>query len=272
MARNFEDLIEDLGDNLLIVDSLNMSFRWRKQIDGWASKLNSTIASLANSYSAQDVLVLGDGGSTYRKNIYPEYKLNRLREEQTEEEKQEWENFFNEYELAMSLVTYPVLKFKGIEADDIAAYIVKEAKNEYDHIWLISSDRDWDLLLDDNVSRFSLFSRKEFTKDNWNEHYPYPLCQHLSVKVLMGDSGDNIPGVKGIGEKRAFTILDKYGPSAYDVRENLPIKGTSKYIQELNKFGDNILRNYELIDLVTYCDEAIKEHKKDIDNIIKELK
>lgn len=273
MSLGFDDLVDMNAKNLMLVDSLNMAFRWRKQINNWANKLVETINSLAGSYTARDVLVLGDGGSTYRKGIYDEYKGNRNKEDQTDEEKAEWKEFFEEYEAAMAITaqSYPILKYKGVEADDIAAYLVSKLKGEYDHIWMISSDRDWDLLVENNVSRFSLFSKKEFTVDNWSTHYPYPREMHLDVKVLGGDTGDNIPGIKGVGPARAKQILDRYGPSAFDVMDSVPLPGTAKYIQALNEFEFFEL-NYELMDLVTYCETAIKEHKSKIDLQIKFLK
>jgi len=251
-----------------------MAFRWRKTVSGWSTKLVSTITSLASSYNARDVIVLGDGGSSYRKAIYPDYKGNRNKGEQTEEDKQEWTDFFMEYEEAMRLVAgqYPILKFKGIEADDIMAYIAIKLYSEYNHIWMISSDRDWDLLVNDRVSRFSLFSKKEFTIGNFEKHYGYPLIMHIDVKVLNGDTGDNIPGISGVGPKRAVEILNKYGPTAMDVMDNLPVPGTAKYIQELNNFGDKILLNYELMDLLAFSETAIKDSKKEIDMYIKGIR
>jgi len=274
MSIDFEDLVNLNVNNLLVIDSLNMAFRWRKTVTGWSHKLVSTITSLAGSYQAKDVVVLGDGGSSYRKNLYPEYKANRKKGDQTDEEKQEWNDFFMEYEEAMRQVAsqYPILKFKGVEADDIVAYIVKHLYNEYTHIWMVSSDRDWDLLIGPNVSRFSLFSKKEFTEANFEEHYGYPLEMHIDVKVLNGDTGDNIPGIMGVGPKRAVAILEKFGPTAMDVMDALPVAGTAKYIQELNKFEDKILLNYELMDLVSFADTAVKDYKKEIDLHIKYLK
>ena len=68
--------------------------------------------------------------------------------------------------------SFPLLRFEGVEADDIAAHLVKY-KDKYGlgSIWLISSDRDWDLLIQDNVSRFSYVNRKEVKIENWHDHY-----------------------------------------------------------------------------------------------------
>jgi DNA polymerase-1 len=150
-----------------------------------------------------------------------------------------------------------VLRFPGVEADDIAAYIVNQkSKLPFDEIWLMSSDRDWDLLVGEGVSRFSYVTRKEVTINNWNNHYDFSPEDYISIKCLMGDSGDNVLGVPGIGPKRAVALVSEYG-SCYDIAANIPIAGKYKYIQELNKCKDLLLLNYQLMDLVTYCAEAI---------------
>lgn len=247
--------------NLLIVDGLNLAFRYKYANQKiFAEKYVSTVESLANSYEARKIVVLGDGGSTYRKNIYPDYKANRqeLRDKQTEQEAKDFEAFLEEFNRAFELLAekYSTYRFKGVEADDIAAFLVKAYTQDFEHIWLISSDKDWDLLINDTTSRFSYVTRKEITKDNWNEHYNYDPEMHISIKVLMGDKGDNIPGVDGVGIKRAEILVKDYG-SAYDIYDELPINSKYKYIQNLNKFKDEILINYELMDLITYCEEAI---------------
>ena len=258
------------GNNLLVVDGLNLAFRYKyanKKV--FAFEFIKTVESLANSYGARDIVVLGDGGSTYREALLPTYKGNRkeLREKQTEQEADDFKDFINEFQNAFEQLgeMYYTFRFKGVEADDIAAYLVKKYSMKYEHIWLISSDRDWNLLLDENVSQFSYVTRKEFTVENWKEYYDYEVEDHISIKVLMGDKGDNVPGVPGIGPKRAATLIKEYG-TAYDIYASLPIESTYKYIKSLNEFGDKLLLNYELMDLPTYCDEAIgKENIKMID-------
>lgn len=262
------------GNNLLLVDGLNLAFRYKyanKKV--FAQDYINTIESLANSYEASKIVVLGDGGSSYREAIYPDYKGKRkeLREKQTEQEAQDFQEFLDEFQFAFEQLgeMYTTFRFKGVEADDIAAYIVYKYPKEFDHIWLMSSDKDWDLLIDDNVSRFSYVTRKEITLKNWNEHYDYPVEAHISIKVLQGDKGDNIPGVAGIGIKRAISLYETYG-SALDIYSILPIDSKYKYIQNLNEFGDTILMNYELMDLVTYSEEAVG--KENVEIVDREMK
>ena len=268
---DFMDTIKN-RDNLLIIDTLNLAFRFKyANKKCFAGELISTIQSFARSYKAKDVVIACDWGSAWRKEIFPAYKANRkeLRDKQTEEEAQSFKEFLMEVEEAIDTMRdmYTVFKFKGVEADDIMAYIATTYSHNYEHTWLISTDKDIDLLIADDVSRFSYVSRKEIRLDNWDEFYDYTQEQHISIKVLMGDKGDNVPGVEGIGAKRAVVVLKDY-ETAYDVYASLPISSKYKYIQNLNSFGDQLLINYELMDLVTYCADALgSDNVKEIDEV-----
>ena len=125
-----------------------------------------------------------------------------------------------------------------------------------EYIWLISSDRDWDLLIKEKVGRFSYVTRKEVTLDSWKDHYEVSPEEYISLKCLTGDKGDNVPGIPGIGPKRAVGLIKQYG-SAFNIYDATPIDSKYKYIQALNENAEQILINYELMDLLTYCDDAI---------------
>ncbi len=254
--------------NLLIVDGLNVAFRWKHQnILDFKYDYIRTIESLAKSYNAGTISVCADGGSSYRKEIYPEYKANRKERfaDQTEQEAKEFEMFMAEFSDTLTLIKkkYPVFHFRGVEADDIAAYITQSA--EYDDCWLISSDKDWDLLISDKVSRFSTVTRKETTVHNWDEHYDFEIEDYITFKCLTGDKGDNVPGVPGVGPKRAVQLMEQYG-TVFDIYDACPIEGRYKYIQAVNENAEQLLTNVELMDLVTYCEDAIGEENKEVIN------
>ena len=238
MAITFSDLGSPAQNgNLLIVDGLNIAFRWKHQgVLDFKYDYIRTVESLAKSYNAGQIIVLADGGSFYRKEIFPEYKANRKEKyaDQTEQEAKEFEMFMAEFSNTLTLLKekYPVFQFKGVEADDIAAYIVKEF--DYDDCWLISSDKDWDLLINDKVSRFSTVTRKETTVHNWDEHYDFEIPDYITFKCLTGDKGDNVPGIPGIGPKRAVQLMQQYG-DVFDIYGACPIDGKYKYIQNLNE-------------------------------------
>ena len=259
--------LSSLGDpapigNLLIVDGLNIAFRWKHQgVLDFKYDYARTIESLAKSYNAGTIIITADGGSSYRKAILPEYKANRKEKyaEQTPQEEKEFAMFMAEFSNTLTLLKekHTVLQFKGVEADDIAAYISMNLdKFNFDECWMISSDRDWDLLINDKVSRFSTVTRKETTVHNWDEHYDFEIEDYITFKCLTGDKGDNVPGIPGVGPKRAVQLMEQYG-TVFDIYDSCPIEGKYKYIQSLNENAEQLLMNVELMDLVTYSEEAI---------------
>lgn len=265
---SFKDMQEKDEESLMIVDALNLAFRYKhsKSVN-FVDDYIRTIQSLARSYKCAHVIIACDkGSSSYRKALYPDYKGNRKEkiEQQTEADRLEFEAFMKEFERTMEAIAehFLLLRFDKVEADDIAAHIcnklpkLKKLTNPISKIWLISSDRDWDLMVNDDVSRWSYVTTKETTSGNWRNHYDCEPEEYISMKCLAGDMGDNIPGVEGIGPKRSAVLIRQYG-TAYDIAMALPIESKYKYIQNLNKCKDLILLNYELMDLPTYCEDAI---------------
>ncbi len=265
-----------LGDpapvgNLLIVDSLNIAFRWKHQgVTDFKHDYIRTVESLAKSYNAGTIVITADGGSSYRKELLPSYKANRKEKyaEQTPQEEKEFAMFMAEFSNTLTLLKekYPVFQFKGVEADDIAAYISMNLdKYGLDDCWMVSSDKDWDLLINDRVSRFSTVTRKETTVHNWDEHYDFEIPDYITFKCLTGDKGDNVPGIPGVGPKRAVQLMEQYG-DVFDIYDACPIDGKYKYIQNLNENAEQLLMNVELMDLVTYSEQAIGEKNIEVIN------
>ena len=280
MAFNLTDkMVNDNANATLVVDALNLAFRWKHQgRTDFRYDYQNTVKSLAKSYDCNNIIITADwGSSSYRKGISPDYKQNRKDKfaEQTEAERLAFEEFFEEFEASLEVLAedYPILRYKGVEADDIAAHLVKH-KEKYDleYIWLISSDRDWDLLIQEKVGRFSYVTRKEVRLDNWREHYEVTPDEYISMKCLTGDKGDNVPGIPGIGPKRAVQLIRDYG-DAMDIYNATPLESRYKYIQALNENAEQLLVNYELMDLMTYCDDAIgQDNIANIGSVLDEYK
>ena len=267
--------IEQNQNALMIVDALNLAFRYKHSgARNFAEDYLRTVQSLSKSYKARWTIIAADqGSSSYRKDIYPLYKQNRKDkyEQQTEAERAEFELFFEDFTATLELLGehYPVLRYQGVEADDIAAYVVsKKAKLGIPEIWLMSSDKDWDLLVQPGVGRFSYVTRKETTYENWNDHYSFEPTDYIHVKCLMGDSGDNVPGVPGVGPKRAQQLVEEYG-TTWDIINSIPLPGKYKYIQAINQSREQLETNYKLMDLQTYCKDALGlDNCKNIDEIL----
>lgn len=278
MSKSFSKLSESEEGTVLIIDSLNLAFRYKHKKELFFKEdYVRTIESLKKSYKASQVIILADhGASKFRKSIYPDYKQNRkdLQDQQSDEDREYFKQFIEEFlriiEYFQTETSYPTFRFREVEADDVAAHIVaNKDKYGFKKVWLISSDKDWDLLVQPGVSRFSYVTRKEVTYDNWNEHYDCDREDYISIKCLMGDSGDNVPGVYKVGPVTALKLVKQYG-SALDIAASLPLPGKYVYIKNLNEFGqDNLIRNYQLMDLVTFCDDAIgQENIKEIESVL----
>lgn len=261
MAITFQELTQTNENTLLVIDGLNLAFRWR-DFDEFTNEYVKVVRSLAKSYKAGKIIIAADqGSSSYRKTIYPEYKQNRKEkyETQTEEEREKFERFFSAWEECLLVLEqeFTLVRFPGVEADDIAGYIVRnKEKFNIEQIWLASSDKDWDLLVQAGISRFSYVTRKETTVDNWSEHHDCNREDYVFLKAIMGDSGDNIKGVQGIGPKRGLELITKYG-SVYDIIDSIPLAGKQKYIQALNDSAQLLELNMQLVDILTYCEDAI---------------
>jgi hypothetical protein len=116
MTKTFEQLNQSDPKSLMILDSLNLAFRYKhsKAVD-FATDYMRTVESLQKSYKTKKLIIAGDmGASSYRKALYPLYKQNRKDKyaNQTEEEAAEFEAFFEEVQVILSTVNDPpVQKF-----------------------------------------------------------------------------------------------------------------------------------------------------------------
>lgn len=253
------------GHNLLICDGNNLGFRYlqRKNFNNFQADYIRTVESLAKSYNCKDILVAFDfGKSYYRSQFYPEYKGTRKGPE-TEEDKARYEQFFSCLNDLADTMPFRVAKMRGIEADDLITYAVLRNKKNYEHIWIISSDRDIYQLLDSNVSIFNIFSRKEITVASLFEKLEVSPQEYMLSRIISGDDGDNVIGVDGIGEKRACALAQKY-KTLDELLKALPIKGSkSQYMKNLNASAEMLIRNEKLINLIKYNEQAIVSGKNE---------
>ena len=105
-----------------------------------------------------------------------------------------------------------VLEKPGIEADDIIGIISKYCDEHGDNCVIVTGDRDSFQLISDNTV-VKLATNKQdiiFNKETLKEKYGLEPERMTDLKALMGDSSDNIPGIKGDGEKTALSLLEKY--------------------------------------------------------------
>ncbi|WP_407269852.1 5'-3' exonuclease H3TH domain-containing protein [Radiobacillus sp. PE A8.2] len=153
------------------------------------------------------------GSKTFRTEWFPEYKANR---------DQPPVELIPQFDLIKEVTTafnVPNIGLKGYEADDCIGTLAQLYK-QYEEVIVVTGDKDMLQLVDDHVSVAIMVkgvgNYNVYDSHNFSEQMGISPAQVVDIKALMGDSADNYPGVKGIGEKTALKLIKEY-----DTVENL---------------------------------------------------
>jgi DNA polymerase-1 len=201
------------------------------------------LLSLRERFFSNRFIFCWDCGLSGRKFFWPKYKENRKHKQRTEQEK-EFELAFREQMYLLRDEYLPTIGFRNIffqdecESDDLIAttcYNLSECAEEA--IVIVSSDQDLYQCLRTNVCLFDPRTKKIMTEDIFRKKYGIGPKQWVLVKAIAGCHSDNIPGIPGIGEKRALQYL----------RGNLSAK--SKVYNTIQNGWKVVLRNQPLIQL-----------------------
>lgn len=176
---------------------------------GFVNMMNKIISEENPNY----IMVAFDIGKTFRHEEYKDYKGGRI------ETPDDLKVQFPKAKEILTAMGIKYLEVIGYEADDIIGTFAKmiDDENNYEGV-IISSDKDLLQLISSKV-RVKLLKSKDYimmTEDVFRETYGVNPIRMIDLKGLMGDASDNIPGVKGIGEKTAIKLLKEY-----DTVENL---------------------------------------------------
>lgn len=169
---------------------------------GFTNMLIKLLAGLNVSHVA---VIFDSGSKTFRNDIYPAYKANRP--ECPEDLKPQ----FAIVRQATQALNLKSIEKVGYEADDIIATLAKQSAQQGFEVLIVSSDKDLMQLIDDKISMYDAMKNKIIKEPEVIEKFMVPARQVLDILSLIGDSSDNIPGVKGIGPKTASELLKKFG-------------------------------------------------------------
>lgn len=160
----------------------------------------------------------GQGGSTAKRNLYPEYKANRKLKRITN-----WDGFDSREEESESitnqllrLIAYlkclPVdlVIVDKVEADDVIGYLAKQFTEE---VYIVSTDSDYLQLVTPRVTLYSPVKKKFYTPSTIKSEYGVSSENFLNYKILLGDKSDNVPGVQGMGAKKILKLLPELAES-----------------------------------------------------------
>lgn len=187
---------------------------------GFVNMINKIISEENPKY----MMVAFDIGKTFRHEKYEKYKDGR---------RETPDDLKIQFPMAKKILTAMGIKYlecEGYEADDIIGTISKYTENDdkYESL-IVSSDKDLLQLISDETT-VKLLKTKDYImmdKNTFIDTYGFEPIKMIDLKALMGDASDNIPGVKGIGEKGAIKLLCEYG-SLDGIYENIDnIKGAT---------------------------------------------
>ena len=237
---------------------------------GFVNMMNKII----NEENPEYIMVAFDKGKNFRHEKYDNYKAGRI---ETPKE------LLDQFPVAKKILKYMgivSLEIDNYEADDIIGTFAKMADLDkaYDAT-IISSDKDLLQLISDDVD-VKLLKQKDYIMMNKNtffKEYGIEPIRIIDLKALEGDKSDNIPGVKGVGEKTALNLLREYGTleNIYDNIDNIKGKLKDKLIADKDNafFSKELATIYKDIDFdISFEDLKRKEiDEKKLYNLYEEL-
>ena len=193
-----------------------------------------------------EMVIACDNTNYWRKQVFPYYKANRKKNQETSE--LDWKQIFeclNKIRAELKeFFPYKVIDIESAEADDIIATLINHSMF-YDKILILSGDKDFiQLHTNDNVEQYDPVRKK------WIKH-DYPK-QYLQEHILKGDAGDGVPNI--LSADNCFVLGDRQRPLTKK-RIDALIDKTAENIDSEHK--RNYLRNQQLIDL-SFVPEDIK--------------
>ena len=201
-------------------------------IFAFSNMINKILSNLKND---EGIMVAFDAGKdTFRKEQLESYKANR---------KPTPEDLVKQFPIARDFLrALGIFQFEehGFEGDDIAGTVAKLAEKEGYQVTVYTSDRDFLQLVDSNITvniiRKGMSDIVAMTPEAVKETYGFEPLQIIDYKGLRGDTSDNLPGIKGIGEKTAVKLIQEYGSFDNIIAHASEIKG---------KIGEAIINDKE---------------------------
>ena len=206
------------------------------------------LIKLLSNYSPTHVVLARDlPGGSFRNERYTEYKANRGAPP---------DDLVPQFAMIEKLIEKMEIPHKAIqryEADDLIGSFATQFKDQFDEILIASGDKDLMQFVGDNIKMLDTMKDKTFGREEVFEKmgvWPEQIVDYLS---LLGDTSDNIPGVKGIGAKGASKLLDEY-KTLDELMKNISELTNKRAKTALEKNGDDAYLSRDLVNIVTDLD------------------
>ncbi len=263
-----------MSKTVTIIDTFGFFFRsfyalpqHLKTKDGFPTGLltgfTNFIATLQKQHDSDYIVFAIDSkGTTFRNEIDANYKAHRQAPP---------EELTMQLPIAIEWIDkmgYKTLGQVGFEADDIIATVVKFAKEHEYNVRVVSHDKDLYQLIDDGkIVLVDAIKRATVDEDACFKKYGVTPKQFIDYQSILGDSADNVPGVKGIGKVGAEKLLQEFG-SLDNIYANIEYVKPAGVQKKLIEFKENAYMSKQLVSLREDVFEHFdfEEYKMDIDH------
>lgn len=263
-----------MSKTVTIIDTFGFFFRsfyalpqYLKNSEGFPTGLLTGFTNFISTLQKQHdsdylIFAIDSKGPTFRNEIDPKYKAHRTAPPE---------------ELSMQLpiaiewidkMGYKTLGKVGYEADDMIATVVKFAKTKGYNVRVVSHDKDLFQLIDDGkVVLIDAIKKKTMDEDACFEKYKIRPAQFIDYQAILGDSADNIPGVKGIGKVGAEKLLSQY-ETLDNIYANIDTIKPPGIQKKLIESKDSAYMSRELVTLRddAFEDFDFEDYKMDIEH------
>ncbi len=219
----------------------------------------NSLIDLLNREKPSHIAVCFDSpGDTERNEIYSEYKANR------EETPEDLLKAIPDIKQIIEAFNIPIVELPGYEADDIIGGLAKQAEMRDFDTFMVTPDKDFGQLVSDHIFMYVPAARGNGPQ----KMGPQEICDKWDIKRvdqvidilgLMGDASDNIPGIKGVGEKTAVKLLKEYDNLENVLANAVNIKG--KLGEKVRDGKEDALMSKQLATIITDIPYSMDENK-----------
>ena len=188
----------------------------RGENTGMAKGVSEFLRRLIEKHKPEYLGWVSDAGSSGREELLVEYKANRVA--LPEEEQHDFDTGVERVGQILKGYGIPLIELEGFEADDVIATLARQGAEKEIEICVVSGDKDLLQMVRPHVSILNPWhgppgrtKEKWYGVDNVHERLGVPAERVVDYLALVGDTADNIPGVKGIGSKGALALVEKWG-------------------------------------------------------------
>jgi len=213
-----------------------------------------TLQKILDQFQPKVCVVVWDGGLSKRRvDLFPDYKHNRVNIKSDPERQAHWENFGWQRELLLALLPLAgvvSLLFRGREGDDLVWSVRDHARRcNLNPVAIVSEDNDFAQMVAPDTVLCQPIKDRIINHNNFESLMGLPLDRFLLYKSILGDAGDGIPGIQGVGETTAKRVAKEVFDTNWTTVESYCAGAKDKRTRSVASNMSVLMRNHDLVRL-----------------------